>query len=820
MRLATSFRNIWSAFTISLMLAVPAFAQDIIVFDDDDATGSDYYDASWGNATTSFLNLVGPGKDKLPINAVQKYKGQHSGIIRWKQTAGGEWRLFIAADGWAGQNAANYDSLVFYLNGPQAMSGEVLPYLGLEDTGNTLSNTTPLTAYFAGLDADLSTWQRVHVPLSAFQPFGSFDLSKLKTVRFSNGAATADTVTMWVDEIRIIKKPADAQAPSAPQNFAVIPHDRLVELTWNENNETDLHGYFVYRATDVAGPFSRIQNEAGRVPYFFDTQVTNGAPYYYKITAVDSSSNESDFSLMLAGTPATGTDTDLLDLEQRAAFYFFWYASNPNTGVSLDRMTNPTLGATGSTGFGLTTYPIAVERGWITRTQAAERTLKVLRFYRDTADRFHGFYPHFLNSETGKVIELFDKDNGADIVESAYFFAGALTCRQYFTGADAVESEIRQIATDLYNAADWQFVRRNTAGDTLQNLSWWWSPTYGFQNGGRVTGFNEAMIVYLLALGSPTHAVPASVYHQGWAGSYRRNQSHYGIPLQVESWSSSLFTYQYTPCWVDFRNKQDAYANYFETSRNATLINRQWCIANTGHYVGYSDSLWGLTACDGPGYSPFRGYDARGPFQSDDGTIAPTAALASMPFTPNESLAALRYMFDHHRDGLWGAYGFKDAFNLTANPDWFDPDYIGIDQGPIVIMIENYRSQLIWNLFMSSPEVAAAMAKAGFTTTAVEEKDGTTVPGRFALEQNYPNPFNAGTRLQYWLPTSGVAKLVIYDITGKLVATLVDENKPAGEHVVLWNGLNHTGTVVASGVYFYQLTHDAGSLVKRMVLLR
>ncbi|MDZ7288532.1 MAG: T9SS type A sorting domain-containing protein [candidate division KSB1 bacterium] len=818
MKMYTRMRQLFATFTLSLMMVELTLAQDIVIFDDDDATGKDYYDASWGNATTSFLYLIGPGKDKMPINNAQKYQGLHSGIIRWQQKAGGEWRLFIAADNWAAHNATGFDSLIFYLNGPQAVSGDVLPHLGLEDTDNQLSNTTPLSVHFPGLDADLTTWQRAHVPLTAFQPFGNFDLDKLKTVRFSNGAAATDTLTLWVDEIRLIKKARDTQPPAAPQNLRATPYDRLVELDWDDNTEADLYDYQVYRATNATGPFTRLSSDAVRASYHFDTPVANGTVYYYKVTAVDSSTNESGFSNTVAVTPMSGPATDLLELEQRAAFYFFWYGSNPNTGVSLDRMTNPTLGATGSTGFALTTYPIAAERGWITRAQAAERTLKVLRFYRDRADRFHGFFPHFLHTETGRVIELFNRDNGADVVESAYFFAGALTCRQYFTGTNAVETEIRQIATELYHAADWQFLRRNNNGDTLQTISWHWSPNYG-SLGMRVNGFNEAMIVYLLALGSPTHAVPASTYHQGWASTYRRNRFYFGMILPVESLSSSLFTYQYTHCWVDFRNKRDAYADYFENSRIATLINRQYCISQAGTF-GYSDSLWGLTACDGPGFPPFQGYAARGPFQSDDGTIAPTAALASMPFTPQESLAALVYMYHHHRDGLWGPYGFKDAFNLKADPDWFDPDYIGIDQGPIVIMIENYRSQLIWNLFMSNPEIQEAMKKAGYVTTAVEEKTGDALPRRFVLEQNFPNPFNAGTSLRYYLPQAGVVHLAIYDLNGKLVNVIVDGSQAAGEHVVNWDGRNQHGATVASGIYWAQLTQEGRIAVRKLVVMR
>jgi len=807
-----------------------AAAQDIVIFDDDDAIGTGYYDASWGTATQSYLELVGPGRDKMPINSVQKYRGQHSGILRWKQVSGGLWRLFIAADGWVGQNAVGYDSLVFYLNGPQAFSGSVLPFLGLEDTDNQLSDTTALSDHFSGLDADVSTWQRVQVPLSAFQPFGPFDLNKLKTVRFSQGVVTADTVTLWVDEIRVVRKKSDTQAPTSPQNVAAIIHDGLVELNWDDNAEADLAGYTVYRATNAVGPYSPLNSELLHASYHFDPTVVNGTLYYYKVTAVDSSSNESEPSGVVSAMPMKMPLEDLLDLEQRAAFYFFWYGSNPTTGVSLDRMTNPTLGATGSTGFALTTYPIAVERGWITREQAAARVVKVLRFYRDRADQFHGLFPHFLNSVTGKVIELFSRDNGVDVVESAYFFAGALTCRQYFNRDEPLENEIRQIATELYHAADWQFMRRNDRGDTLQTISWHWSPTYGFSGFGlRVTGYNEAMIVYLLALGSPTHPVPASTYPQGWASTYKFNRSYFGIPLPVESWSSSLFTYQYTHCWIDYRNRRDAYADYFENSRNATLINRQYCISRSATY-GYSDSLWGLTASDGPGFAPYRGYEARGPFQFDDGTVAPTAALSSMPFTPEESFAVLEYLRNRYRDRLWGPYGFKDAFNVTAN--WFDPDYIGIDQGPIVIMIENYRTGLVWQLFMSNPEVQQAMMKAGFVPTSVTERSGSqpTGPKEYFLAQSYPNPFSATggsafggnpeIEIVFHLPRIEQVTLTVYNMLGQKVRLLVDEVHAPGKYTVRWDGRDDHGREVSGGVYFYRLETAGYQSVRKTILLR
>ncbi len=899
---------------IILMLTTLSWAQqDIVIFDEDDAIGESYYDASWGTASgSSELVLIGPGKDKMPIETLHSYVGAHSGRIQWKSAPDGHWRLFIASDEWVSHNATDYSNLLFFINGPQAIPGENLPKVGLEDTDNQSSSLTDMGNFISQLDGDSLTWQRVVIPLADFMPYNDFDLDKLKTVRFNQGQADDIPHTLWVDEIRVVYGEVDTVAPAAPTNLAaiggdgrvyldwddnlepdlqgynvyraessggpyyrrnatVIPQsqyldepltngftyyycvkavdiwgnespasneawatpqedqippaaptnlvamagDGYVTLDWDDNTEIDLRGYFVYRAQEQGGPYEQMNTSILEESRYTDYAVVNGQTYFYIVTAVDNSHNEGAGSDTVSATPTRLSDDDFLEMVQRAAFDYFWYETNPNTGVIQDRMTDPILGATGATGFGLTALCIAAERGWVTRQQAAERVLTTLDFFLNKAEKYHGMYGHFLNRDTGEIIpHLSHTDDGVDVVETAYLVAGALTCRKYFNGSDSTETQIRRLATQLYKDAEWDWMLQGN------RIIWHWSPNYGYSS-MPVSGYNEAMIVYLLAIGSPTHPVPARTYHDGWAASYKGPVTYYGIKLDVESWSSSLFTYQYTHCWVDFRNRKDAYTDYFINSTNATLINRAYCIANPGGFVDYGENLWGLTACDGPGFSPFQGYAARGPFQFDDGTIAPTAAAGSMPFTPQYSLRTLRYMYDHYKSLLWGVYGFKDAFNLSAEPDWVDEDYIGIDQGPIVIMIENYRTDLIWKLFMQNEEIISAMDSVGFISTDVEQGYGRrTLPENFRLFQNYPNPFNIDTNISYQLPKDGHVTLRIYNILAQTIATLVDDDMKAGYYTVQWNAKDGHEGELPSGVYFYQLAASDFTSIKKMLLLK
>jgi hypothetical protein len=322
------------------------------------------------------------------------------------------------------------------------------------------------------------------------------------------------------------------------------------------------------------------------------------------------------------------------------------------------------------------------------------------------------------------------------------------------------------------------------------------------------------MILYILAMGSPTHAIPSSAW-QRWTEGYQY-RIHYGLAF-IEF--PPLFGHQYSHCWIDFRGINDAVMRghgftYFQNSRRATLAQRAYCIQNPGGWAGYSDSLWGITACDSPP-GPLHPYSARGapPAQNDDGTIAPTAVGGSIPFAPEICIPTLRSMYDRYRSQIWMQYGFRDAFNLTRN--WWGPDVIGIDQGPIILMIENYRTERVWKRFFRNADVQRGLERAGFLPVTSAEPDEGAIPGDFRLDQNYPNPFNGVSRIRYALSSTGPVRLEVFDCTGRRVSELVNAEQRAGEHEAIFDAGAH-----ASGAYTYRLSTSSGVLSRTLVLVK
>ncbi|MCA9259602.1 MAG: hypothetical protein KDA61_10405, partial [Planctomycetales bacterium] len=380
------------------------------------------------------------------------------------------------------------------------------------------------------------------------------------------------------------------------------------------------------------------------------------------------------------------------------------------------------LGPVGGSGFGVMALCVAAERGFVSREAAAERMLKIARFLAK-ADRFHGAWPHFLAGDTGRAIPFFGPyDDGGDLVETAFMIQGLLTARQYFTHDTPQEREIRELCTRLWHEVEWDWYRKSPDSDYLY---WHWSPQHEWHVSHPLIGWNETLIVYLLAVASPTHPAPARLYESGWAGSsatsvaYRRNWSrttdgdhfdngktYFGITLPVGSGrGGELFFTQFSFFGLDPRGKRDAHANYFVQCRNQALINRAYCIENPRDRRGYGPDCWGLSAGIHSG-------GGRPQQRDDNGTISCSAALGSMPYTPEESLAALKHFYRDLGERTWGVYGFHDGFNATDN--WYDEAYMALNQAPITIMIENHRTQLPWRLFMANPEIAPALAAVGF----------------------------------------------------------------------------------------------------------
>ncbi len=469
---------------------------------------------------------------------------------------------------------------------------------------------------------------------------------------------------------------------------------------------------------------------------------------------------------------------------QEECFRYYYEGAHPDSGTTLENIPgDDRIVATGASGFGIMALIVGVDRGFITRDEGLARMQKIVAFL-ETAPRYHGVWSHFMDGHTGASLSVFSMfDNAGDLVETAFLIEGLLAARQYFHRDTNAERDLYDRITQLWTSVEWDWYRRSPDGDAL---FWHWSPEFAWHINHRLTGYNEAMIVYLLAIASPKHSVPADLYYSGWAGqsaaavNYRRGwsgdeaaattsstsksakasatknggaanaransatnsksatnanaksvgnnlatagdeyvngHSYFGIKLDVGVGSGGpLFFAHYSFMGFDPRGLRDRFTNYFENNRNMALINRAWVEANPKHFAGYSAANWGLTASDGP-----KGYLDHSPDErDDDGTMTPTGALSSFPYTPEASMAALKYFYRERGADIWGIYGPRDAFNDSA--DWISPIYMGLNQAPIVVMIENYRSGLIWKLFMSNPEIQPMLDKIGFRKDSTKSR--------------------------------------------------------------------------------------------------
>lgn len=404
--------------------------------------------------------------------------------------------------------------------------------------------------------------------------------------------------------------------------------------------------------------------------------------------------------------PTISSDS-LLTLVQKQTFRYFWEYAHPVSGLARERLGSGETVTTGGSGFGLMAILVGIERGFISRSQGFEQINKIVSFLsRPETDKFHGAFPHWMNGTTGKVIPFSAKDNGADLIETSFLMQGLLAVQAYFKSGNLQEQALCNAIQQLWEKVEWNWFQKN--GE--QKLYWHWSPYYQWDMNMPITGWNEGLIAYVLAASSPTHPIPKSVYDNGWArnGAMKNGNSYYGVTLPLgEAYGGPLFFAHYSFLGLDPRNLSDTYANYWTQNQAHAKINYKYCVANPKGYYGYGENCWGLTASDFP-----DGYTASSP-TNDQGTIAPTAALASFPYTPVESMKALNFFYYTLGNRVWGEYGFKDAFCLSRR--WFAESYLAIDQGPIIIMIENYRTGLIWNNFMSHPDVKAGLTKLGFT---------------------------------------------------------------------------------------------------------
>jgi len=550
----------------------------------------------------------------------------------------------------------------------------------------------------ANVPTEFDKWCTVVADVSGRHNVG---LNSIGALVFEDMGEPGDIAgTLFVDNLRLRRINPDYYGLTA------TGHDSRIDLRWRAVPSYCLQGYNIYRAESSGGPFTKLNGSSYTVSVYSDFIGMNGRTYYYYITSA-LGGGETATSGIVSATSYAMTDEQLLTSVQEATFRYFWDFAHPVSGLAREGLLHGRdMCAVGASGFGLMNIIVGVERGFVSRAEAAVRILKILTFLDEKAGRYHGAWSHWLNGTTGQTIPFSEYDDGGDIVETAYLIQGMLTVRQYFDSDDSVETEIRSKITQMWEEVEWDWYLRYPGGEALY---WHWSPNYGWAMNMTIVGYNECMIAYLVAIASPTHPIPASCYYNGWAREswYANGNTYYGYQQWVgPAHGGPLFFTHCSYVGFDPRNKRDNYCNYFGNSRNISLIHREYCIDNPNNFVGHSGLVWGLTFSTNP-----WGGDDHSP-TNDNGTITPTAALGAMPYTPTESIATLKHFYHTYGDKLWGPFGFRDAFNLTES--WFSETYLGINHGTTVPMIENYRTQLCWNLFMSNPEIPPMLAAIGW----------------------------------------------------------------------------------------------------------
>jgi hypothetical protein len=781
-------------FIVLLILVGTAetLAQTYLYFQD--SPGSDYYDYSWMELTapSELERKLEPDLRKFPVESViPAQQGVNSLRLKWRSVSGGNWYAIAAGDQWKEKDISDTDTLVFWVYSIEGIAAQDMPSVFMEDITNRKSIFLSLSEWTEDLSAGV--WTRITIPMSNFLNSGDgVDYTVIKTIGFAQNSSDAVEHTLLLDNMRVNKGDGTFPPLEPPQAVNATAYECHMEVSWEHNQESYRFGYEIERSLDGGSNYFTLKqvNKDTRVYIDWVKDIGDTVAVLYRVKALGEEDEASDPSVTVSDTTHAMTDQEFLDMVQRYTFRYFWDFAHESSGMARERNTSGNTVTSGGSGFGLMTIPVGIERGFISRQEGVERILKILNFL-SAADRFHGAWSHWINGYTGDVIPFSTYDNGGDIVETSYVAQGLLTIRQYFSGADEDEQQIVQMATELWEGIEWDWYRR----DGSPAIYWHWSPDYNWTMNMKVTGWNEAAIVYLLAIASPTQGVPASLWNTGWAASsnYLNGDSFYGHKLYVGwDYGGPLFFAHYSFLGFDPNDKRDDYANYFVQNQNHSLIQQAYCEDNPKGYAGYSAECWGLTASDDP-----DGYLAHEPNSSrDNGTITPTAALSSFPYTPEESMLALKHFYRNLGDKIWGWMGFKDAFNQQRN--WYADSYLAIDQGPIILMIENYRSQLLWNLFMSNPEIQSMMDSIGFTYSPNSVK-------KIYMNNDlsvFPNPSASGFFIKFKTDKASRVQLDIYNIAGEKVKCIITQDRfYSGWHIYKIDEGN-----MEPGIYLVRLT--------------
>jgi hypothetical protein len=697
------------------------------VFFDNSLTSTSYFYSQGHVSPPSKLALE---NGRLPVETSIFFTPPTALRFEWLSSPNGGWEATIRLVEFRNRQPGFLgDTLFFCVYAPQPISASDLPLLRVSDAQENFSTSLALRKFISGIPA--KKWVQVKIPLDQFltASIHALDAHRLKSITLSQNSADSKAHILLLDEIKVDYVSASGvsraqPALPAPRNVIAKGYDRHIDVSWDAVQSKVIERYVIYRSLD-GKDFRPIGIQEPSITRFADFLGKSGEKVYYKVAASDRWYRESPLSAQTSASTSELNDDELLTMLEEACFRYYWEGAHPDAGMALESIPGDgRIVATGASGFGIMALVTGVDRGFITREQGLQRLTKIVAFL-ERAPRYHGAWSHFMNGTTAQSMPVFGMfDDGGDLVETAFLIEGLLAARQYFHGETEPERNLYTRITHLWQTVEWDWYRREPDMDAL---FWHWSANWAAHINHRLTGFNEVMIVYLLAIASPTHAVPADLYYSGWAGqtdvavNYRRGwggttdgdhyangHTYYGIKLDVGvGRGGPLFFTHYSFMGFDPHALTDRYTNYFENNRNIARINLAYSIENPGHHKGYGAEAWGLTASDGP-----KDYIPQAPELKDDqGNITPTGALSSFPYTPEASMAAFKHYYRDLGDQIWGIYGPRDAFN--PDQDWVSPIFMGLNQAPIAVMIENHRSGLIWRLFMSNPEIGPMLDRIG-----------------------------------------------------------------------------------------------------------
>ena len=698
-------------------LSIPAQEPeyDHIFFDNSLMAGRYYYSKADYTSPSYIQNI----ENKLPISEKEYFTAKNSLLLNYVSAPNGSWSASILYHDWRGKDLVKEGkSLDFKLFIKSPTEAGELPLIAI----GTISKKETATSSFINLNDYISQfkqeeWVSVSIPLSEFKNLSYTNTKEIKEVLFKQNSQDGKEHTVYIDQVELspIQKPVSNVIVPAIKAKA---YERHVDLWWDKSGLENTKYIKIYRSED-GREFKQVGIQYPYTGRYADFTNEPNKTFSYRIACVNYDYSETQPSNIVEATTRYMTDEQLLDMVQEASFRYYWDGAEPNSGLALENIPGRrNMIATGASGFGMMAIVTGVERGYITREEAIQRFKKIVAFL-DKAETFHGGYAHFIDGTTGKVEPFFGmRDNGADMVETSFLFQGLLTARQYFDKNSDDEKYIRNTITKLWKNIEWDWFKKTKDS---KYLYWHWSPDQEWVINHNLIGWNETMITYLLAIASPTHGIGKDMYYSGWASQeklaqdyradwgqtrdgamYSNGNTYFGVKLDVGvSNGGPLFFIHYSYLGLDPHKIKDKYVseNYFENFRNIALINYRYCVENPKKNIGYGADNWGLTASDGP-----WGYRAAEPVDHQDvGTMAPTGALASFPYLPEQSMVALKNYYRNYGSFLWGEYGFRDAFNLNEN--WYANIYMGLNQAPVTVMIENYRTGLIWNLFMKDPDV-------------------------------------------------------------------------------------------------------------------